>query len=765
MTSTIARPCGAAHGAPNARIITRIAWIAAALVMGAAPVRAQRFVAGVVTDAVTHAPIPGVTVRVEATTAGTLTDSAGGYRIGASPGAHLRFSRVGYIALVVSADDRASLNVRLAPASRPLEAVTVSALRGDAAAPISQTTLDGRDLQSRSFGQDVPLLLTTLAPSVTSYAESGAWGGYSYIRIRGIDQTRLNLTLDGVPLNDPEDEQLYFQNFPDFSSSLQSVQIQRGVGTSAFGTAAFAGALNFESRSLAGSRQGGELELGRGSFDSYRGSLALESGTLGRFAFSGRFSTEQTAGYRYHSDNRGNSGFMTAGWFGERDIVKLTAFAGVAKNHLAYAAADAADVRADPRTNPLSPRERDHFGQQFASLQYTHVLSATSALSATAFVQHASGEYDLFFDPDVQNFDLRYGWYGALATYRAEVGGVTLDVGGNASTYQREHWSYLRPDLATRLYDNTGHKDELSLFSKARYPIGALTLFGDVQWRRAAFRYAPDATSAILAQRIVWTFVNPKAGATLTLDPRWSLYASYGQNRREPTRSDMFAGFDNLDTSNVAFVGGFDRVRPERVRDLEAGATFRGESIDVHGNLYAMEFRDEIAPIGQLSYIGLPLRKNIPRSYRRGVELDAAYRGIPRLLLSANSTISWNRIAEYTDDASARTYRDVEPLLTPRALATASARYDVTPSVGVELVARHVARSFLANTGDERFVAPASTSADGSITWRLARTSLTVQVINITDARIYPAGSTDGTSSFYYVQPPRAVFVTVRARF
>ncbi|MDQ6829103.1 MAG: TonB-dependent receptor, partial [Gemmatimonadota bacterium] len=725
---------------------------------------AQRPITGLVRDAVTREPVAGVVIRVDATRAGTLTDVAGHYSVEAPQGARLRFSRAGYAALSVNIGERTSVDVSLAPSSRPLEAVTVNALRGDAATPISQKTLDAHDLESRSFGQDVPLLLTTLAPSLTSYAESGGWGGYSYIRIRGIDQTRLNLTLDGVPLNDPEDEQLYFQNFPDFASSLQSVQIQRGIGTSAFGTAAFAGALNFESRSLAGSRPGAELELGRGSFDSYRGSFALESGALGRFAFAGRFSTEQTAGYRYHSDNRGNSGFVSGGWFGDRDILMLTAFAGVARNHLAYAAASAEQILADPRTNPVSPLERDHFAQQFASLQYTHVLSTTSALSATAFAQHAGGEYDVFFDPDVENFNLRYWWYGALTSYRAEIGPVTLDLGGNASTYHRDHRAFLRPDIAAPLYDNTGYKNELSLFAKASYAIGALTLFGDVQWRRAEFRYEPDAHADIQAQRIAWSFINPKGGATFTVDPHWSVYASYGQNRREPTRNDMFAGFDNLDTSNVAFVGALDRVRPERVRDLEAGATFRGGVLDLHGNLYAMEFRDEIAPIGQLSYIGLPLRKNVPRSYRRGVELDAAYRGIPRLLLAANATLSANRIAEYTDDATGQSYRDVEPLLTPRLLATASARFDLTRAFGIELIARHVARSYLANTGDSRFVAPASTSADGIITWRLARSSLALQLVNLTNARIYPAGSTDGVSSFYYVQP-RGMFFTVRLRY
>src|SRR5205085_2507016 len=200
----------------------------------------------------------------------------------------------------------------------------------------SQKTLTQADLEPRYFGQDVPLLLQGAAPSLTSYAETGNYWGYSYIRLRGIDQSRINLTLDGIPLNDPEDQVLYFADFPDLANSLHSVQVQRGVGTSSNGTAAYAGSINMETIPLASSMRGGNVQLEGGSFGSMRASAEYQSGLLpNRFAFYGRLSALTTNGYRYHSGVDGRSGFFSGGYFGDRDIVKLTATAGLMRDTMA----------------------------------------------------------------------------------------------------------------------------------------------------------------------------------------------------------------------------------------------------------------------------------------------------------------------------------------------------------------------------------------------------------------------------------------------
>jgi iron complex outermembrane receptor protein len=227
----------------------------------------------------------------------------------------------------------------------------------------------------------------------------------------------------------------------------------------------------------------------------------------------------------------------------------------------------------------------------------------------------------------------------------------------------------------------------------------------------------------------------------------------------------MFAGFDNLDTTNAEFVGTLNRVRPESVRDLEAGVAARTSRVGLQANVYSMDFRNEISPIGPLSYLGLPLRKNVRRSYRRGVEVDLALRATSALTVRGNATVSRNRIDAYTDDASGVTYRDVEPLLTPTVTANGSFTYALGRALQLSLDGRFVGRSFLANTSDARFTTPGRAVADASADWSLDRYSLGVRVNNLTSTPFYTGGYTDGTASYYYVLPPRNVFVTVRARF
>src|SRR4051812_9440606 len=242
-----------------------------------------------------------------------------------------------------------------------LEKVLISAVRASGTAPISEKTLRGADIARRSFGQDVPLLVQGATPSLTSYAETGNYWGYSYIRLRGIDQSRINLTLDGIPLNDPEDQVLYFADFPDLANSLQSVQVQRGTGTSSAGTASYGGAVKFETPPpptlrggsegqlsggsvgakrfraqnpsglpLATMRGGSEVQLSGGSFGAKRLSAEYQSGLLpSRFAVYARMSAQRVDGYRHHSGVDARSAFLSAGWFGDRDIVKLTATAGL----------------------------------------------------------------------------------------------------------------------------------------------------------------------------------------------------------------------------------------------------------------------------------------------------------------------------------------------------------------------------------------------------------------------------------------------------
>ena len=650
-----------------------------------------------------------------------------------------------------------------------LEAVTVRAIRARNDAPISASSLDAAEIQRRSFGQDVPLLLQG-TPSLTSYSETGNHWGYSYIRLRGIDQSRINLTLDGIPLNDPEDQVLYFADFPDFAASIGSIQIQRGVGTSAPGTASYGGSINFQTLPVAAASRSAQLELQGGSFRSGRVSAEYASGLLtDRFAVYARASALQSEGYRHHSGTEGRSAFLAAAYVGARHVLKLTALAGLFADTLAYLGASAAELEDDRRGNILRPDEVDQFGEQVVSLSYTRHVGNRTSVSATTYRISNSGDYDVcIFNcdqpvADLWNFNLDGLWYGMTSTLTHERDRVRVNVGVNGSTYERDHHAYARPDLATPLYFNTGHKDEASAFAKVALDVGSATLFADAQGRVAKFSYTPDANAGIAGESIDWRFFNPKIGATLRFRPFVEGYASFGINSREPARSDMFGGFDNLDTTNAAFVGSLDRVRPERVHDLEAGVRLRGAAWTLDANAFAMEFRNEILPVGELSYIGTPLRTNVESSWRRGIETEASFRRGP-VRLDLTATAMRARISRFTDDATGLSYTNTEPLLTPRLSGSERLTYAVSRTVELGAAFRWASRARLTNTSNAADTLPAYRVMDLSGQWRLGRGDLVLHVNNAFSSKRYGGGHVAFGEQRYYVLQPANIHLIARLR-
>jgi iron complex outermembrane receptor protein len=722
---------------------------------------------GEIRSSVTHAPLAGASIAVIGGGTVSVSDSSGRFRLDVPDGGRVRITLRGFAPLELSARSDTALRILLTPLTRALEQVTITAIRGtaDAArAPISQHTIPITAIEPRYSGQEVPLLLAD-TPGITAYADGGAYSNYSYFRIRGIDQTRVNITLDGIPLNDAEDQAVFFSNFPDFGNSVQSVQVQRGVGTSSLGTAAYAGSINFESLALAQSSLKSELQLSRGSFNTTRGSAEWQNGIGERLAAYGRVSWQDTDGYRHRSGNRSSGGFASVGYYGDRTIAKVIALAGVSRNELSYLASSEADIAHDPRSNPLT--DSDRFWQRVAGATVTRALNPQHTLGATAYNVSAGGDYDVTFDGVVSNFNLASTMSGVFSTWTAHWGRTNLVMGAHGNTYHRDHYLIVRPDVSTRAYSNRGNKDESSAFAKLSLERGSATWFADLQVRRASFAYVPDKRAGVAASDIAWTFVNPKVGVSVGLTPRTSWYASYGSNGREPTRNDMFAGFDNLDTTNAAFVGALDRVRPERVRDAELGIAFRSPSIEVAANAFDMRFRNEIAPIGELSYIGLPLRKNVRSSVRQGIELEAAYlaAGKSAFAASANAALSRSRIAEYTDDATGLTFHNVEPLLTPSFVANHRLAFNLYGTTRLQLDGRYVGSSFLSNTDDPWFVLPAVYTGDVALTIGLGPHMILVQLRNVADRRAYGSGYTDGATAYYYVLAGRNLITTARLRF
>ena len=725
--------------------------------------------------------------RVAAAGSVATTGADGTFEIEAAAGATLEISHPRYRATKLGISEAAP-SIVLEPLAQISDELVVTAIRADDATPVTKKDIGRSEIEQRYQGQDMPQLLS-VAPSMTSYSDSGSGTNYSYFTLRGIGQTRINMTLDGVPLNDPAENAFYFNNITDFAGAVDSIQVQRGVGTSTVGSPSYGGSINFTSMPL-DEEASVSAELTTGSYGTARATAEFHTGAVGPgFAVWGRASYNETDGYRDHSGGEQHSIFLNAAWSNDDSMLKLVSISGREKSQLSYLAVDEPTLEENPTFNPLDESERDAFGQDIVQLQYTKVLGAASSLTATAYYNGAQGYFELWGDPVMQTALLRFNLdqqtTGAMATINSRIGSIDLSGGLHYADYDGDHFQTI--DGAEQ-YFNTGFKTETNAFLKASRDAGRWHLYGDAQLRRAEFSYEGDQELG----SVDWSFFNPKAGARYRIAAGLSAYASVGQASREPTRNDLLSGEDN---ATVLYE--FEAVDPERVTDWEAGVDWNGARAAVSVNLYAMEFTDEIALTGELSDIGLPLRRNVDDSYRRGLELDFRWTAdaARKVELGGNLSLSRNRISEWTqftdvygEDGSYLEsvpvlYSDVEPLLTPTVTANLSADWTPRPWLAFGVSGRYVGESQLDNTGDERLVTPDFAVVDlrasfGLDKWLPGRPRLNVFVNNLFDNdRIYASGysyqyftepadgarTLDGTPN-YYPSATRNVMATIDFR-
>jgi iron complex outermembrane receptor protein len=664
------------------------------------------------------------------------------------------------------------------------ENVVVKALRADDVAPITKTDLNRPELAAKSWGQEMPMLLQE-SPSVTAYSETGSGQGYAYLQMRGIGQTRVNMTFDGVPLNEPEDSAVYTADFANLAGNVASVQIQRGVGTSTVGAASFAGSVNFESLDPARSPSL-NLQLGAGSFGTARAGANWNSGTFGGgWRLSLRPSWQTTDGFRQSSGVKQDSVFFSAARDFETSTLRFSGFAGEERIQQSFYAVEPDILEKDLTFNPLAPEERDHFHEYLVTGQWTKALGAEASFSLQGYVVGAGGWYRLFADganrADLKEYGLSWLFGGGLATYTRDFGAFHLTAGAHAYGYRSTH---TQDDVdGPRNYLNHGYKNEVSGFAKLLGNLGAWHPFLDAQVRYAHLSYAGDVGKAGRG----WTFFNPKAGVRVDVSGRSSVYVSIGRTEREPARSDILLGEDN-----ASALPDFDGVSPESVWDVELGAEWRTKDLVLRANLYDMEFHNEIALTGELSPIGLALRRNVEKSFRRGLELDAAWQALPALRVTATVNLNRSRISEWTQfydvyDADGnftgslpRTFHDVAPVGTPPFVATAGLETSALPDVTAGLTGRYVAASWLDNTNTEGLRTPRFFQLDASFRFDLSRLvpagkpRLSVRVNNLLDnRRIFPSGYSylyvtrdagrDAVSGipYYYAAATRSVSVTL----
>ena len=721
-------------------------------------------------------PVSGATVSV-VNVRSVTTDARGTFALDLGEGTYeLRVAHPGFDTEELKARAGDTVDVTLDPAFA--ETITVAGIRAEEETPVTRSDMPRQEIERRYHGQDVPLLLRD-QPAVTAFSESGAGGtGYSYISLRGVSPSRINFTLDGVPLADSEDMGTYFADFPDLARSLESVQIQRGVGTSTVGTPSFGGSVNMESIDLS-QDQRLDATLGAGSFGGRQVSAGYHSGQLANgLAFYTRVSYLENEGFRDNSAFRGRNIFLSGSKLLGDAMLKVTGFSGHMDQQASYYATDEATLATDLRFNPLRPEERDSFGYDLGQVQYIRPLGSDADMTASVYYQRGYGWFRLFSSRgELRQYGLDGMLLGAIGTYSRTAGPLTLNTGVHVNRFKRDH-TRDNLDRNRRDYENYGVKGEANAFAKVSYTAGKWLLYGDAQVRHATFDYH----GSVDIEPIDWTFFNPKVGARYTLGARSSVYASLGTTTREPARNDMFLGEDNPPVALDPRA-----VKPERVVDLEAGWDFRTPRLELSANLYAMEFRNEIAATGEQSEIGLTLRKNVDRSFRRGIELDAAWQASSAFRLRTVANLSRNRIRAWTQfidvyDAEGNwagsrenTYRDVEPLLTPSVILAQSVDYTPSARFSSSLTGRYVGRSYLDNTNSDLTDAPAYFVADANLSYAVtnwARVTLQVNnVLNNDEIRpsgysyLYYSGDELAGTAYYYPHATRNAVVLLDLGF
>lgn len=573
-----------------------------------------------------------------------------------------------------------------------IDEVVVRATKAADGTPMAISNVAADELEKSNFGQDVPYLISS-TPSVIVTSDAGTGIGYTSLRVRGTGDNRINITVNGVPLNDSESQSVFWVNMPDFASSLEQVQIQRGVGTSTNGAGAFGATIGLQTQ-RPGMSPHFEIKTAGGSFDTFKATLRGDTGLLSdHFVFDGRYSLIRSGGYIDRAKADVSSYYASGTFYGGATMVRLLAFGSDECTNQAwnYVPSDSiaagnrtynscGEYYADGRLNYYD--QTDNYRQQHYHLSGTHTLGADAGISLTLHYTHGKGYYedyktnrklseyalDCAFDSrgdTVRRSDLvRRKWmdndfYGGVLNFTYSAGRLDLAAGLSANNYDGDHFGRviwvrniadLRPDH--EYYRNNGSKLDFNVFAKTTYALSEhWDGYVDLQYR--GIRYKIDGDDDALKNMHIdrsFDFFNPKAGLTWH-SGRHTAYASFATGHREPTRNNYTESADEHPTF-------------ETLLDYEAGYSCNTDRWNTSVSLYYMDYRDQLVQTGRISEIGEALTSNVDDSYRIGIEVSAGVRIAGWLRWDGNVALSRNRIRNFTESVAAydASYNDLAPI-------------------------------------------------------------------------------------------------------
>lgn len=703
---------------------------------------AQFTVSGKITDAQTGEALPGTTISIQSSNSTTVSDASGNYSIANIKAGRyvLKVTYIGYQPQQKSIDVNfdTHINFQLATGTKLTDEVTVRSTRAPDNSPTTYTNLSKKDIQKNNLGQDLPYLLDQ-TPSMVTTSDGGTGIGYTYMRIRGSDASRINVTINGVPYNDPEEQQVYFVDIPDFASSVDNIQIQRGVGTSTNGAGAFGASINIQTTTRNDSSYL-ELNNSAGSFGTIKNTLNLGTGLLGgHFSFDGRLSRIYSDGYIDRAFSDLKSYFFSGAYYGKTTLIRFNTFSGTEHTYQAWDGIpedilDAGNRRynelGDEGNGTYYKNQTDNYTQDHYQLLVDQKISDKLSFNGALHYTHGYGYYEEYepgqtlsnynVNPVIIGTDtlgttdltrrlwLNNKFYGL--TYNLNYhpnNNLNIDLGGAYNQFRNAHYDNIEwtqestnigPDY--EYARNDAFKTDFNIYGKVDYRIGKLKLYADMQYRHLSYSYyyINDYDQVISSKQQVWLdFFNPKAGISYQIDKQNNLYASFAIANHEPDRDDYVQATPGT------------RPSPERLNDWELGYRTQQGIFTGGINAFYMGYDNQLVLTGALNDVGDAIRSNVKSSYREGLEFDGHFKFNNWFNWSATASWSSNKVKNFNqglenvdDNYNVVNYQISKSDIAYSPDMVASSELSFKPLAGGEIafISKYVSKQYLDNTSN-----------------------------------------------------------------
>lgn len=706
---------------------------------------AQQSLYGTVIDKITGESLSGAHIVLENTYLTAISGPDGQYHFNdLKEGTYkLKVSYIGFetIEKEVSIKEDLKMDFLLSATTIMQDEVVIRGIRTFEQEPPSFSNISKKEISSENMGQDLPYIMA-LSPSTVISSDAGNGVGYTSIRIRGTDMSGINITLNGIPLNDPESHGVWWVNMPDLASSIDNLQIQRGVGTSTNGAAAFGASINIQTKQYNADPYA-EINSSFGSYKTFKNTLRFGTGLIkGRWSVDGRASLISSDGYIDRATSNLKSFNLSGAYHGEKSIYRLNIFSGKEKTYQAWAGVPKDSLRTNRTYNPYTyENETDNYQQDHYQFFYAREISQFWKVNAALFYVRGRGYYEQYKEdrsfssyglPDIiiggdtiSNSDLvQQKWldnhyYGLTWSVNYKKDKLDLVLGGGWNQYNGDHYGKIiwaeyaiNMDKDHEWYRNNGLKTDLNFYAKANYQLlTKLNVYGDLQYR--VINYKMDGIHDDLrdiSQEHDFNFFNPKFGLLYDINDKHRAFFSFGIANREPNRSvyrDASPG---------------EEPTFETLYDYELGYKYTSKKIAFSGNIFYMDYNNQLVLTGKINNVGAPIMTNVKESYRTGVELQAGFRILKRLKWDLNASFSTNKIKDFTayvdnwnywDDPDNEPYQYEEYLgetdisFSPNITAGSLLDYEAIDDLHISLVSNYVGKQYIDNTsGEDRKLNP-----------------------------------------------------------